>query len=72
MIDKDGNIKLADFGLASENIFDKENYSTSFCGTPYYLSPEMIKKKNAYKTSDFFALGILTYQMINGHPPFTA
>jgi len=48
LIDKEGNIKLADFGLAANNIRRNSDFSNTFCGTPYYMSPEMISVKWAY------------------------
>lgn len=70
LIDSQQCIRLADFGLAGENINSKKHHTNTFCGTPYYISPEMIQHRKGYKASDYFALGILMYQMIVGYPPF--
>lgn len=60
---------LADFGLAK--IVNKEaDEPNSFCGTPEYLSPEMIVGSGHDFTVDWWALGILIYEMIVGIPPF--
>jgi tRNA A-37 threonylcarbamoyl transferase component Bud32 len=52
LISSDGHIKLADFGLAKENA--NNNFSKSFCGSPNYLSPEMIKRQGATKSTDIY------------------
>jgi serum/glucocorticoid-regulated kinase 2 len=70
LLDSKGYIKLADFGLAKIlNINDKED-PNSFCGTPEYLAPEMILGSGHDHTLDWWALGILIYEMIIGIPPF--
>jgi len=70
LLDSDGYIKLADFGLA-KIVNDQANVEpNSFCGTPEYLSPEMILGSGHDNTLDWWALGILIYEMIIGIPPF--
>ena len=69
LLNDDGYIMLADFGLAKIVQADGED-PNSFCGTPEYLSPEMIVGSGHDKTLDWWALGILIYEMIIGIPPF--
>ena len=68
LIHSDGHIKLADFGLAGENV--KEGIIKSFCGSPSYLSPEMIQKQESTKASDIYGIGAVLYEMMSGYTPF--
>jgi len=61
----DGYIMLSDFGLSKMAI-----ESNSFCGTPEYISPEIITGKGHNHTADWWALGVLTYEMLTGVPPY--
>jgi serum/glucocorticoid-regulated kinase 2 len=69
LIDKDGYIKITDFGLSKQNILDNFG-ATSFCGTPEYLAPEIIENKGHGKAVDWWSLGAITYEMLTGLPPF--
>ena len=69
LLNKVGYIMLADFGLA-KIIEQNGEEPNSFCGTPEYLSPEMISGSGHDHTLDWWALGILIYEMIIGIPPF--
>ena len=69
LINSDNHIKLADFGLAKEGINDS-SMTRSFCGSPAYLSPEMLIRKSAGKSADMYGIGAVLYEMIRGTPPF--
>ncbi len=69
LIDKDGYIKITDFGLSKQNIIDNIS-ATSFCGTPEYLAPEIIENKGHGKAVDWWSLGAITFEMLTGLPPF--
>jgi serine/threonine protein kinase len=65
LIAADGYIKLTDFGLSKENCF-----SMSFCGSPAYLSPEMLEKKGVGYESDIYGIGTVLFEMVVGEPPY--
>ena len=69
LISSDNHIKLADFGLAKEGVNDN-TMTKSFCGSPAYLSPEMLIRKGAGKSADIYGIGAVLYEMICGSPPF--
>ncbi|KAF7726431.1 camp-dependent protein kinase catalytic subunit [Apophysomyces ossiformis] len=66
LIDRHGNIKLTDFGFAKQ-VTDKTN---TLCGTPDYLAPEMIRGQGYTKAIDWWALGVLIFEMLVGNAPF--
>ena len=65
-----GHIKLGDFGLAKSGVHDASSGATSMCGTPEYMAPEVLNKSGHGKTVDWWGLGMLTYEMLTGLPPW--
>lgn len=69
LLHQSGHICLTDFGL-SKDLDPMNAESHTFCGTPEYLAPEIIQKKGHGKAVDWWSLGILTYELSLGQPPF--
>ena len=70
LIDKDGHIKLTDFGLSKIGIDDKNPNAYTICGTAEYLAPEIVNNQGYTKAVDFWSLGSLFYEMLAGLTPF--
>ena len=69
LIDKDGHIKLTDFGLSK--ILSKEKEKTyTICGTPQYLAPEVLTSDGYDDSVDWWSLGCIMYKMLIGIDPF--
>ena len=72
MITPFNTVKITDFGIAKILKTDAITKSgTAVIGTPLYMAPEQIIGKNVDARSDIYALGIMLYEMVGGHPPFS-
>lgn len=66
LIDAGGHMKITDFGLAKE----VTSRTYTMCGTPDYLAPEIIKNSGHGRGVDYWALGVVCFEMLTGLPPF--
>ncbi|KAK8848115.1 RAC-gamma serine/threonine-protein kinase [Tritrichomonas musculus] len=69
LVDAQGHAKITDFGLVKEGMNAKST-TTTFCGTPEYIAPEMLQQQPYTKSVDWWAFGILVFEMLTGMPPF--
>jgi serine/threonine protein kinase len=69
VFDEEGHALLTDFGLSKEGV-NNNSGARSFCGSPAYLAPEMLKRSGHGKSVDWYLLGVLLYEMLVGIPPY--
>lgn len=80
LLDERGHIKLTDFGLSklidnygnstNPSIINNKEQAFTICGTPEYLAPEVLLGNGYNKAVDWWSLGILLFEMLNGRSPF--
>jgi serine/threonine-protein kinase len=73
MVGEDDNVKLIDFGIASDAAARRLTYAnfTATLGTPNYISPEQVKGKRGDGRSDIYSMGVILYEMLSGKLPFS-
>ncbi|KAM3599504.1 uncharacterized protein V6R79_007031 [Siganus canaliculatus] len=69
LMDADGFVRIADFGLCKEGMGHGDRTST-FCGTPEFLAPEVLTDNNYTRSVDWWGFGVLIYEMMVGESPF--
>ena len=69
LLDRDGFLKIADFGLCKEHMWYGTRTST-FCGTPEFLAPEVLTEVSYTRAVDWWGLGVLIYEMLVGEVSF--
>lgn len=69
LLGDDGYLTISDFGL-SKVLTQHDDIATTVCGTAAYLAPEVISGESYDRSIDWWALGIIVYEMLVGLPPF--
>jgi serine/threonine protein kinase len=69
LFDEKGHVRITDFGLVKERMTEGVT-TTTFCGTPEYMAPEIVQSKPYTTSVDWWSLGILIFEMLYSYPPF--
>lgn len=67
ILNDDGYILMTDFGISKEGLVSDDSKAMTFCGTPEYLAPEILAGRGYTKAVDWWALGILVFEMLSGN-----
>ncbi|GAM28828.1 hypothetical protein SAMD00019534_120040 [Acytostelium subglobosum LB1] len=70
LLTADGHICLTDYGISKEGLLSDDDRTATFCGTPEYLAPEILKGEAYGKAIDWWSFGTLVFEMLSGLPPF--
>ncbi|XP_061162501.1 atypical protein kinase C-like isoform X3 [Saccostrea echinata] len=69
LLDHEGHVKLTDYGMCKEGLWSGDKTNT-FCGTPNYIAPEVLRGEDYDFSVDWWALGVLMFEMLAGRSPF--
>jgi eukaryotic-like serine/threonine-protein kinase len=72
MLSRQGDVKLADFGIAKDMTIDDLTKTGLMVGTPSYMAPEILKGQRPDPRTDLYAVGVMLFEMLTGRKPFTA
>jgi serine/threonine protein kinase len=70
LVDRDGHLRITDFGLVKTEMKSEAATTSTFCGTPEYIAPEMLQGLPYTRAVDWWSYGILVFEMLSGMPPF--
>jgi len=70
LLDSEGHIRLTDYGMCKEGMLNPDDKTGTFCGTPNYIAPEILQGADYSFSVDWWALGVLMFEMMAGRSPF--
>jgi len=71
MVDREGNVRIMDFGIARSFREKGITGAGKMIGTPEYMSPEQVQSKEVDQRTDIYSLGVILFEMVTGAPPFS-
>jgi serine/threonine protein kinase len=71
LFDNQGHAKITDFGLSKELEEDSDPMAKTFCGTISYIAPEVIRRRGYTKAIDWYTLGVVFFEMLEGRTPYS-
>jgi TolB-like protein/Flp pilus assembly protein TadD/predicted Ser/Thr protein kinase len=71
MVDREGNVRIMDFGIARSFRDKGITGAGMMIGTPEYMSPEQVQSKEVDQRTDIYSLGVILFEMVTGRPPFS-